>query len=56
MQFYLDMMGVPRPDQEEFDEEIINLVSAKISVWDFFITPQLFYLACSDEGKSKTFK
>ena len=32
MQFYLDMMGVPQTDQEEFDEEKINFISAKISV------------------------
>ena len=50
------MMGVPWPDQEEFDEETINFLSVKISVWDFFIIPQLFYLACSGEEKSKTFK
>ena len=50
------MMGVPSPDQEEFDEETINFLSAKISVWDFFIIPQLFYLACRGEEKSKTFK
>ena len=56
MQFYLDMLDVPEADQQKFDEEKINFISAKISVQDFFNIPQSFYLACSSEEKSKMFK
>ena len=54
MERYLNMLGAPWSNQEEnFDEEKIKFVSAKVSVWDYYGNPQSTYLAYTNEEKSK---
>ena len=57
MEKYLSILEASRQQpQETFDEEKVKFINSKISIWDYFSTPESTYLDYTGEQKSRMFK